>query len=84
MGDARLRGLAEPVGELDPGAAAVRWVYDAMRIDPGWSVWEDRAFTWWGYRQAQRVSSDAGFDDDGFVIYRLHAQADVLRDLDVT
>jgi hypothetical protein len=59
-------------------------VYDAVRIDPEWSMWQDRSFTWWGYRQAQRVSSDAGLDDDGFVIYRLHAQADVLRELDVT
>ena len=42
MGNARPRGPAELVGDLDPGAAAVRWVYDAMRIDPEWSVWEDR------------------------------------------
>jgi hypothetical protein len=84
MGNVRPRGPAELVGDLDPGAAAVRWVYDAMRIDPEWSVWDDRGFTWWGYRQAQRVSSDAGLDDDGFVIYRLHAQADVLRELYVT
>jgi hypothetical protein len=59
-------------------------VYDAMRIDPAWSVWEDRSFTWWGHRQAQRVSADAGYDDEGFVIYRLDAQADVPRDLEVT
>jgi hypothetical protein len=55
-----------------------------LAIDSEWSVWEERGFTWWGHRQAQRVWSEPGHDDDGFVVYRLHAQADVVRDLDIT
>jgi hypothetical protein len=82
-GDARPRGPLELVGDLDAGAAAVRWVFDAMRIDPEWSVWEERGFTWWGHGQAQRVWAEPGLDDDGFVVYRLHARADVVRSLDV-
>lgn len=60
MGNARPRGPAELVGDLDPGAAAVHWVYDAMRIDAEWSTWEDRGFTWWGLQQAPRVWSAPG------------------------
>jgi hypothetical protein len=82
-GSLRPRGPLELVGDVDPGLAAVRWVYDAMRIDPEWSVWEERGFTWWGREQAQRVWSEPAFDDDGITVYRLHARSDVVRDVGV-
>lgn len=84
MGNARPRGPAELVGDLDPGMAAVRWVYDAMRIDAAWSVWEERGFTWWAHGHAQHVWSEPGVDDEGVLVFRLHARTDVLCDVDVT
>jgi hypothetical protein len=33
----------------DLGLRLVNEVYDLMRIDAEWSVWEPRGFTWWGW-----------------------------------
>lgn len=68
----------------DPGLASVLNLYETMQLDPEWSVREDRGFTWWGLNLAQRVWSEQGFDDEGIVIYRVHAQTDVVRDVEVT
>lgn len=55
-----------------------------MQIDEEWCTWQDRGFTWWGHECAQRVWSEPGYDDEGIAIHRLHAQADLVADVDVT
>jgi hypothetical protein len=61
----------------DPGLRLINEIYDAMHIDPEWSVWESRGFTWWGWRSAQRVWSEPAVEDRGFTLYRLHARAEL-------
>ena len=63
----------------DPGMTVVRQVYSLMRVDDKWSVREERGFRWWGYRQAQQVWSEPGFDDEGIEIFRVRARSDVLH-----
>ena len=70
--------------DRDLGLRAVREVYRRAMIDEEWSVWEDRGFSWWGYRLRQRVWAEPGFLDHGFKIYRLCAQTDCLRDVKIT
>jgi hypothetical protein len=66
----------------DVGLRIVDEVGYAMTLDDEWSVRDERGFTWWGKDLAQRVWSEPGFDDDGFEIFRLHAQTELLRDFD--
>ena len=61
----------------DLGLAEINKLYDNMRIDAKWSVWEPRGFTWWGWHSAQRVWSEPALNDDGFILYRLHARAEL-------
>jgi hypothetical protein len=56
----------------------------ALTLDEEWSVRDERGFTWWGKDFAQRVWSEPGFDDDGFELFRLHAQTDLLRDFEAS
>ena len=81
-GSLRPCGPAELVRGVDRGLAAVRYIYDALRIDPRWSVGEDRGFTWWAGSLAQHVWSEPGRDDRGVLVYRLHAQTDLCRGVD--
>jgi hypothetical protein len=71
---------AEP-GASDPGMEAVKAIYEGLQIDAEWSVWHERGFSWWGKDYRQRVWADTGVDDDGIVIYRLHARTDLVRDV---
>ncbi len=66
----------------DPGLEILQFVYDSAKIDSEWSVWEDRSFTWWGGGLAQKVWAEEAHDDDGIVIYRLHARTDCVRSFD--
>src|SRR5438046_2187138 len=61
----------------DLGLRLVNEIYDLMRIDAEWSVWEPRGFTWWGWHSAQRVWSEPAVEDRGFTLYRLHARAEL-------
>jgi hypothetical protein len=38
----------KPPSSSDLGLRLVNEIYDSMRIDAEWSVWEPRGFTWWG------------------------------------
>jgi hypothetical protein len=55
-----------------------------MQVDEEWSLRQERGFCWWGHEYAQRVWADPGYDDDGIIIYRVHAEADVVRDIEIT
>jgi hypothetical protein len=61
----------------DLGLRLINEIYDLMRIDAEWSVWEPRGFTWWGWHSAQRVWSEPAVEDRGFTLYRLHARAEL-------
>ncbi len=54
-------------------------MYAIWQVDTEWSAWEPRGFTWWAHRYRQRVWSEPGFNDDGFVIYRLCSETEVVR-----
>ncbi len=79
LGDERPRGGAEIKPELDPGLAAVRYLYDNSRVDAQWSVRHDRGYTWWADELEQRVWAEAGLDDDGIEIFRVSARTDLVR-----
>lgn len=68
----------------DLGVEIVDTIGHCLTLDEEWCVRDERGFTWWGHQLAQRVWSDPGFDDDGFEIFRLHAQTDLLRGFDTT
>lgn len=61
----------------DLGVTLINTVYDDMKIDAKWTVWEPRGFTWWGWGSAQRVWSEPAVNDDGFLLYRLHARSEI-------
>lgn len=54
-------------------------VHDLLRLDDHWLVEEQLGFTWWADSLAQRVWSDVGVFHHTTTIYRLHAEADLLR-----
>jgi len=67
--------------EGDVGPQLLAFIYDQMKIDPVWSVREDRSLTWWGHRLAQRIWAEPVILEDGDEIARVHAETDVLRDV---
>ena len=79
LGNERSRGGAEVKAGLEPGLAAVRYLYDNSRVDSDWSVLEGRGFTWWADNLAQRVWAEPGFDDDGIKVFRVFAETDLVR-----
>jgi hypothetical protein len=62
----------------------VELVHRNMQVDEEWSLRQERGFCWWGHEYAQRIWAEPGYDDDGIVIYRVHAEADVVRDIEIT
>lgn len=64
----------------DIGTAAVVEIKKLWQVDDKWSVDEDRGFSWWGQDYRQRIWSDPEFVDDGFGVFRLHAETDFVRD----
>jgi hypothetical protein len=63
----------------DPGLRIVKHVYQRMRIDPQWSQWSERGFTWWGHHHAQRVWADHAVEDLGYRLFRVIAETDYIR-----
>ncbi len=61
----------------DVGLDVINHVYDMVRIDPEWTVWEERGFTWWGWHCAQRVWAEPPFEDRGYLLSKVHVQTDV-------
>ncbi len=68
--------------EGDVGPQLLAFIYEQMKIDPEWSVREDRCLTWWGHRLAQRIWAEPVILEDGDEIVRVHAETDVLRNVD--
>ena len=63
----------------DLGLAAIELVRERLGVDDEWCVDYERGFTWWAHDLAQSVWSEEAFDDDGIVIWRLHARTDLVR-----
>jgi hypothetical protein len=65
----------------DVGPQLLTFIYEEMKIDREWSVREERNLTWWGHRLAQRIWAETVMIEDGDEIVRVHAETDVLRDV---
>jgi hypothetical protein len=63
----------------DLGQHVVDHVFERMKIEEKWAVREERGFTWWGGRLAQRIWTEEPVEDDGVALWRAHAQTDLLR-----
>ena len=65
---------------MDFGMTFVNEAFSELHIDEEWAVREPRGFTWWGSSQATRVWAEPEFEVDGFLITRIHASTDLVRD----
>jgi hypothetical protein len=61
----------------DAGVRVVREVSNALQIDPEWSEWADRGFTWWAHRLAQRVWAEVPIEEDGLLVGRVVSETDL-------
>ena len=68
----------------DLGTDIVQKVHRLWNVDDEWCTWEPRGFSWWGHHHRQRVWSEPGRDDDGFVIYRVCAETDIAHGVNST
>jgi hypothetical protein len=78
----RPSGLPWDARTDDVGVRIVVEIGRSFTLDADWSAPTERGFTWWGKDLAQHVWAEPGFDDDGFEIFRLHAQTELLRGFD--
>jgi hypothetical protein len=65
----------------DVGPQVLDYLFESLRIDAKWSVRESRQFTWWGHRLAQRVWAEPVRMDEEYAVVRVHAEAQLLRDV---
>ncbi len=68
----------------DLGLRVVDEIGHSCTIDDEWTIQTARGYEWWGKDLRTCVWSESGFHDDGFEVFRLHAQTDLLRDFDPT
>lgn len=67
----------------DVGLECVRWHYRRAQVDEEWSLWDDRGYTWWGHRLAQRVWSEPPVEIEGEKLWLLRAEVDLVRNVKV-
>ena len=70
-----------PLSVSDPGVAVVEHLYKQMQVDPEWSVRQDRGFTWWGHQLAQRVWASPSQQRFGDLVWQVHIETDLVRDV---
>jgi hypothetical protein len=80
-GNGRMNGKASE-GQ-DVGTAAVAEIRKLWQVDDEWSHNENRGFSWWGQDYRQRIWSEPGFVDEGIEVFRLHAETDFVRHVDL-
>ncbi len=68
--------MTEPA---DLGPELVDRLFRHLMVDEAWSTREERGFTWWPHRAAQRVWAGRSFEDNGVSGCRLHVESDALR-----
>lgn len=68
--------------KLHYGHEVVGLVHDLLKVEPEWSIDEADGFVWWADVFAQTVWSDLGLVQNGGVIYRLHAETELVQGRD--
>jgi hypothetical protein len=67
----------------DLGTRVVRNIHQLWKVDEEWTLWDERGFSWWAQDYCQRVWAEPAIEDDGVSVYKLCAQTDFSRDIDV-
>ena len=87
MSDRDIGGVAvppAPEGEPDLGPWALEAIEALLQVDKEWCVPEDRGFTWWPHRLAQRAWAEPVREAYGERVARVHVATQVLREVPVT
>lgn len=63
----------------DLGRAVTDYVYDTMHVDDRWSERGPVGFSWWGGNLRQQIWSDPPVEDEGLLVWKLHARTDLVR-----
>lgn len=63
----------------DLGLTLIGDIHDALRIEDKWRLDEARGFKWWPGNFAQHVWADIGLYHNSQAVYRMHAEADLIR-----
>jgi hypothetical protein len=61
------------------GIQTVQNIYQDLEIGQKWSITDERGFTWWGHRLAQKIWADPPLEDREIPITRVHAETDFLK-----
>lgn len=67
--------------KIDVGPQVLKDIYQAMSIDPEWSVWSNRQFTWWGWKCAQTIRASQPYESVNHTVTNIVAVTDFLRDV---
>lgn len=62
----------------DLGQETVAYLFDAMQVDPEWSVREDRGGVWWPGEVAQRIWAEPPRDGPTGPVFDVRAETDVI------
>jgi len=87
MSDHDIGGVAvppAPEGEPDLGPWALDAIEALLQVDEEWRVPEDRGFTWWPRRLAQRAWAEPVREAYGEQVTRVHVATEILREVPVT
>lgn len=66
---------------IDVGPQVLRDIYQAMSIDPEWSVWSDRQFTWWGWKFSQTIRASQPYKSANHTVTNIVAVTDFLSNV---
>jgi hypothetical protein len=87
MSDSDISGVAVPPmpeDEPDLGPWALEAIEALLQVDEEWRVPEDRGFTWWPHRLAQRAWAEPVREAYGEQVTRVHVATEILREVPVT
>lgn len=70
-----------PRTQADVGFHALDIIHQVLMIHAEWTSRENREFTWWGYRLAQRVTASPCFESRDLLISRIRVSVPVLDDV---
>jgi hypothetical protein len=65
--------------KIDCGMEVVQHLFSVLPMEEDWCTREERGFTWWGERLAQRIWAGPAEQVDGATVWKVHAQTDFLR-----
>ncbi len=70
--------------DIDYGQKVLKFIFESMMIDDGWSIKEERSFKWWGHQLAQSVWAEPPRQEHGGLISLVHVETDFLRNVPET